>query len=95
MLYWVDCRSFTPSEIEILKKFPTLNYLGLSLHIGSQLFDFAALEEAIVKTLILDSQIETLGFKSQTLDVGGGIGIAYQDDAENSDQQNLQKFLNP
>lgn len=68
-----------------------LSFQGLSLHIGSQLTNFAALEEAIEKTLALESELESQGLASKSLDVGGGIGISYQG-GEEEDLQILDSY---
>jgi diaminopimelate decarboxylase len=61
----------------ILKNPETLQYQGLSLHIGSQLTDFKAHAEALQKALELDYHLAKLGLSSQSLDVGGGVGVNY------------------
>jgi diaminopimelate decarboxylase len=77
---------------EILKKYKNLRFQGLSLHIGSQLFDFAALEEAILKTLDLEMSLRSQGLISQSLDIGGGIGVDYHKPAEDVDADTLARF---
>lgn len=53
---------------------------GLTMHIGSQLQDTRPIEEAIGKTLAIHAQFAKAGVKLETLDVGGGLGIPYQEE---------------
>ena len=75
----------------ILKNQDVLDFQGLSLHIGSQLQDFAALEDAIHRTLAVEAQLEAQGLVSKSLDVGGGVGISYKG-TEAEDHQTLLKY---
>lgn len=60
---------------------PTLDVRGLHLHLGSQLFDaqpyLASLDVAVG---LLGRVRDELGFEARTLDVGGGMGVAYTDE---------------
>jgi diaminopimelate decarboxylase len=51
---------------------------GVSCHIGSQLLDFEPLLEAADKTLELVSRLRARGIRISSLDLGGGLGIAYR-----------------
>ena len=78
--------------IELFKKHKNLCYQGLSLHIGSQLFDFSALAEAIQITRKIDQDFEAKGLVSKKLDVGGGIGVDYKMNSEFIDVKTLSQF---
>lgn len=55
-----------------------LRLRGLSLHIGSQLLELTALDEALAIGLDVQRRMsETLGSKLDRFDAGGGIGIRY------------------
>ncbi len=54
---------------------------GLAVHIGSQLTDLAPYRAAFSKIAILSAEIRADGLRIDTLDLGGGIGIAYRDEA--------------
>jgi len=54
---------------------------GLSIHIGSQILDFHSFSIAFDKIASLIKEIELLGIALQTLDLGGGIGIRYGEEA--------------
>ena len=90
--FGVDTQDFAQIQ-EWIKAHPEqLIFEGLSLHIGSQLMDFLALEEALEKTLRLESELAEKGLKAQSLDVGGGVGISYQGNEE-EDLQNLNRYV--
>ena len=50
---------------------------GVSCHIGSQISDTRPLMEALGKMLALVDRLRTNGSAIRTLDLGGGLGIAY------------------
>ena len=56
---------------------PHLEVVGIDCHIGSQLLDDAPLLEALDKIIELVDQLESEGIHLHHLDIGGGIGIAY------------------
>lgn len=63
---------------------------GLALHIGSQIRTVEPFAAAVKKTLELYRSIQSLGFHLTTFDVGGGVGMDYQ----NEDQSQDEKFIN-
>ena len=62
--------------------FPHLRVAGIGCHIGSQILDTAPLEEALEKVLELAESIAREGIALSHIDVGGGFGIRYRDEAE-------------
>lgn len=84
--------SQVPQAIEFLQKTKFVQFEGFSLHIGSQLFDFSSVAEAIEKTLELEEKIKNLGQKVSTLDIGGGVGVRYDLDAEEIDEKTLSDY---
>jgi diaminopimelate decarboxylase len=61
---------------------PTVRAIGLACHIGSQITDLAPLEQAFVKMRGLVERLRARGFAVQRLDLGGGLGATYFDQAE-------------
>ncbi len=53
---------------------------GLSCHIGSQILDPSALLAAADRMLELIERLRAGGFAIRTLDLGGGLGVAYRAD---------------
>lgn len=59
---------------------PHIEVIGVDCHIGSQLLDDAPLLEALDKMIELIDQLEAEGIAIHHLDIGGGIGIRYDDE---------------
>ncbi|HEX7360252.1 MAG TPA: diaminopimelate decarboxylase [Bryobacteraceae bacterium] len=57
---------------------PGISVDGVSCHIGSQLLDTEPLLEAAEKILQLVSRLRAGGLSIRSLDLGGGLGIAYR-----------------
>jgi diaminopimelate decarboxylase len=59
---------------------PHLNVVGIDCHIGSQLLDDTPLLEALDKIIELVDQLAAEDIQLHHLDIGGGIGITYDDE---------------
>ena len=57
-----------------------LKIVGIDCHIGSQLTDLSPLIEACERILALVDQLADEGIVLEHLDLGGGVGIVYQDE---------------
>jgi diaminopimelate decarboxylase len=57
-----------------------LDVIGIDCHIGSQITETAPYLDALDKLLELVEQIEADGLKIHHIDVGGGLGIRYDDE---------------
>ena len=55
----------------------SLNLIGLSCHIGSQIFDFNDFKESAKYIKKLAQEINNTGIELKFLDIGGGLGISY------------------
>lgn len=53
---------------------------GIDCHIGSQLTDLAPFVDALDRLLALIDELEEQGISISHLDVGGGLGVPYQDE---------------
>jgi diaminopimelate decarboxylase len=51
---------------------------GVSCHIGSQITDIAPMLEVFDKMIALVERLRARGLSIHTLDLGGGLGVAYQ-----------------
>ena len=69
---------------------PNLRIVGIDCHIGSQLIDLSPLAEALERLLVLVDQLAAEGIVLQHIDIGGGVGIVYNDEA----QPDLQAYAN-
>jgi diaminopimelate decarboxylase len=59
---------------------PNLRVVGIDCHIGSQLTDVAPLIDALDRLLSLIDRLSEAGITLQHLDIGGGLGIRYDDE---------------
>jgi diaminopimelate decarboxylase len=64
----------------IAAKLPNIEVVGIDCHIGSQLLDDAPLLEAVDKLIELIDTLAAESIHVHHLDIGGGIGINYNDD---------------
>ena len=72
---------------------PNLVVTGIDCHIGSQLLDPAPFDEALDKLLLLIDQLLAEGIELHHIDLGGGLGIRYRDEAAPSVNSYLQPLL--
>ncbi len=56
---------------------PSLDIVGIDVHIGSQLTDLAPFEQAYLMVADLTRRLRTEGHDIRRLDLGGGLGIPY------------------
>jgi diaminopimelate decarboxylase len=62
-------------------KSPHLVIKGIDCHIGSQITSIAPFVEALDRILTLVDELETDGIGLEHIDLGGGIGVKYRDEA--------------
>lgn len=58
-----------------------IEIVGVDCHIGSQLTTTAPFLDALDRLLLLMDQLKTMGITLQHLDIGGGLGVRYQDES--------------
>jgi len=77
--------------VQNLKSYPGIDLRGISIHIGSQLLSLSPLDDAFsrLRTLV-NSLNSTLAHPLEFVDLGGGVGISYQDEKAPS----LQDYCN-
>jgi diaminopimelate decarboxylase len=70
---------------------------GVDCHIGSQLIDISPYKDALVKVLALVDDLKQSGIIIEHIDIGGGLGVKYQDETppEPQDLVNLLKTILP
>ena len=69
-----------------------LHLQGLSMHIGSQIFDHSALVQALSYLKKLFDEVKKQGFPLKSLDIGGGLGIDYKKEGFEDEKQRLSHF---
>lgn len=60
---------------------PHVDVRGVDCHIGSQITEAQPFHDALLRLLNLIEQIRAIGIDIRFLDVGGGLGITYSDEA--------------
>jgi len=72
---------------------PGLRVVGIDCHIGSQITQIEPYLDALDRLLDLVEQIEAAGIAIEHVDVGGGLGITYADEAPPSADALVQALL--
>ena len=57
-----------------------IKILGVSCHIGSQLTEISPFTDTLHKVKLFVKRLESLGISIKYLDLGGGLGVRYQDE---------------
>lgn len=73
---------------------PHLNVHGIDCHIGSQLTDLAPFIESTNRLLTLIDDLSNEGINITHLDVGGGLGVSYQDEKPPQPSEYAKALLN-
>ena len=71
------------SAIKLYKKAAKLDHIkitGIDCHIGSQLTDLSPFEDAFIKLASLIDELESNQIAVEHIDIGGGIGISYNNE---------------
>ncbi len=79
--------------LRVYKEAATLSNLeivGVDCHIGSQLTELSPFEDALDRVLLLVDQLAEAGIRLHHIDVGGGLGIDYQNDNPPTPQSYVQ-----
>jgi len=70
-----------------------LDVFGLDYHIGSQINEVSPFIEALEKSLKLISQLKAEGIKISHIDIGGGVGIEYNEEKTINIEKYIQSVL--
>lgn len=65
---------------ERIRQLPSLEMVGLDCHIGSQITELSPFLDAFERVRELVLELQTQGLPVRYLDLGGGLGIPYQDE---------------
>jgi len=74
-------------------KMPNLDVTGVHAHIGSQIVSTVPYVESINRLAKLISDLDEAGIKIQTLNIGGGLGIVYNEENPSTAQQFAEAIL--
>jgi diaminopimelate decarboxylase len=69
--------ALAPEILERARRWPGIEVVGLQCHIGSQILDLGPLGAAAQALASLSRRLLAEGFRLETLDVGGGLGVDY------------------
>ena len=69
-----------PMAYRLASQLPHLRIVGIDCHIGSQLVEVEPIVEALKKLKRLVEDLRKEGMEIQYLDLGGGLGITYEDE---------------
>jgi diaminopimelate decarboxylase len=69
-----------PMAYRMASQLPNLEIVGIDCHIGSQLIEVEPIIEALRKLKQLVENLRKEGMEIQYLDLGGGLGITYEDE---------------
>ena len=72
---------------------PGLHVVGIDCHIGSQIVDTGPYLDALDRVLDLVEAVEARGIAIKHLDLGGGLGITYDDEAPPPAQAFVESLL--
>ncbi len=59
---------------------PNIHVTGIDCHIGSQLTDLSPVMDALTRLIALADRLKDQGIEIHHLDIGGGLGVRYQDE---------------
>ncbi len=74
--------------IRLSQELDNVEYVGLHFHIGSQILDLSVYEELCCRINEIQLQLEAEGIHTQSINVGGGLGVDY----ENPDVNPITNF---
>jgi diaminopimelate decarboxylase len=77
--------------LDIFRRSKNLQFRGISCHIGSQILDVSVFRESLQFQRSIFEGLRSQGFAVDIFNVGGGLGIDYQNSAD-SDQQRLRDY---
>lgn len=82
--------------IEVYQQAQAMSHIdvhGIDCHIGSQLTQIEPFVDALKRVLSLVDQLKALGIELQHLDLGGGLGIRYQDETPPQPAEQIAALL--
>jgi len=74
---------------------PHINVQGIDCHIGSQLSEISPFVDALDRVLLLIDKLVVQGINLRHIDMGGGLGITYRDEAPPSPADYAAAILAP
>jgi len=66
---------------KVARGLDNVDVIGIDCHIGSQITDAKPFEDALKSLKVLITELKSLGIDIRYLDMGGGLGITYNDES--------------
>ena len=66
---------------------PHLEIVGIDCHIGSQLTETQPFVDALDRMILMIGQLKELGIELKHIDIGGGLGVTYNDEVPPTDAE--------
>jgi len=76
---------------QLAKALPCIDIRGIDMHIGSQISNVSAFDEAIERLIALIEQLAVTGIDIEHIDFGGGLGVTYSQ-SDQLEQALLQQY---
>ncbi|WP_274968647.1 diaminopimelate decarboxylase [Succinimonas amylolytica] len=73
---------------------PGIKIVGIDCHIGSQLTSLAPFEDALDRIVMLITRLKNEGIVLEHIDVGGGLGVVYNDEVPPSRKSYMDVIIN-
>lgn len=80
-------------EYERAKTLGNVEIVGIDCHVGSQLTEITPFVDALKRLCLLIRRLKDLGIDIQFLDIGGGLGITYDQEAPPHPREYAQAIL--
>lgn len=81
-----------PPLLKFIRSHKLIHLQGLSMHLGSQIFDLAPLFKAILHLKGLYKELKKEGYPLKVMDIGGGFAVNYQNSNFKEEKMRLKKF---
>ncbi len=85
--------NLAPEIYQRAAQMDNINLVGVDYHIGSQLTDIKPFIDAMDRLLLLVDQLNNAGIQLQHIDIGGGLGVRYQNEDAPSVADYMAKLL--
>jgi diaminopimelate decarboxylase len=85
--------NLAPAVYQRAATMANISVVGVDCHIGSQLTEIQPFVDAMGRLLVLVDQLSELGIHLQHIDIGGGLGVRYQDEIAPSAAEYLAALL--
>ena len=72
---------------------PNLDIIGIDCHIGSQLTETQPFVDALDRVIVMIDQLKTMGIQLKHIDIGGGLGVTYDNETPPSPADYISKVV--